>query len=83
VHRRRLASILPQFTVTFATNYLEALMAAAEHRVEFRVPESVATALASAAEHDLLSVAAVARLALLRDLRGRGLLQAGEARDAG
>jgi hypothetical protein len=56
---------------------------AAAHRVEFRVPEKVASALASAAERDLLSVADVARQALLRDLRGRGLLQPSEARDGG
>jgi hypothetical protein len=43
-------------------------------RVEFRVPETVASALAVAAKHDLVSAADIARQALLHDLRARGLM---------
>ena len=38
------------------------------------MPETVASALAVAAKHDLVSAADIARQALLHDLRARGLM---------
>jgi hypothetical protein len=58
--------------------------------VVFRVPPLLASALATAAANDLVSVSDILRGAVLRDLRQRGLMtparrrrQPSEARDVG
>jgi hypothetical protein len=47
--------------------------------VVFRVPPLLANAMATAASNDLLSVSDVIRLALVKDLRQRGLMPAASA----
>jgi hypothetical protein len=47
--------------------------------VVFRVPPLLASAMATAASNDLLSVSDVIRLALVKDLRQRGLMPAASA----
>jgi hypothetical protein len=47
--------------------------------VVFRVPPLLASAMATAASNDLLSVSDVIRLALVKDMRQRGLMPAASA----